>query len=233
MNEPLEEQASLYVLGLLEGAEAAQFEKQLESDPALQNFVDELDEAAAALAHDAPARPLPAGLREKIVSEINRGKTVDFPQQRRFNWIPWALAACLALACSYLVAERVGLRGRVATLEQRDFFAQVQIASLSSKLENAPNANAVVVWDEKKQKGVLKVTQLPPNDANRDYQIWLVDSRYKNPVDGGVFHVSNKGEMSVPFKPNAPVRDAQAFAISLERKGGVTKAEGPIVLLGK
>ena len=25
----------------------------------------------------------------------------------------------------------------------------------------------------------------------------------------------------------------QGFAISLERKGGVTKAEGPIVLLGK
>ncbi len=232
MNEQLEEQASLYVLGLLEGAEAAQFEKQLESDPTLRTLVDELDEAAAAWAYDAPARPLPAGLRERVVAEINRGKTVAFPQ-RRLNWLPWALAACLALACSYLVAERVGLRGRVATLEQRDFFAQVQIASLSSKLEKAPNANAVVVWDERKQKGLLKVTQLPPNKPNRDYQLWLVDARYKDPVDGGVFHVSNDGEMRVPFKPNAPVRNAKAFAISLERKGGVTKAEGPIVLLGK
>lgn len=232
MNEPLEEQASLYVLGLLEGAEAAQFEKQLESDPALRTLADELDEAAAAWAHDAPDRPLPAGLRERVVAEISRSKTVAFPP-RRFNWLPWALAACLALACSYLVAERAGLRGRVATLEQRDFFAQVQIASLSSKLKNAPNANAVVIWDEEKQKGVLKVTQLPPNKPNRDYQLWLVDARYKDPVDGGVFHVSNDGEMRVPFKPNAPVRHAKAFAISLERKGGVTKAEGPFVLLGK
>ena len=30
-----------------------------------------------------------------------------------------------------------------------------------------------------------------------------------------------------------PVREVQGFAISLERKGGVPKAEGPIVLLGK
>ena len=232
MNESLEEQASLYVLGLLEGSEAAQFERQMESDPELRAFVDDLDEAAAALAHDAPARPLPANLRNRVVEEINRGKRIAFPQ-RRFNWLPWAVAAGLALACSYLVAERVGLRSRITSLEQRDFFSQVQIASLSSKLQNAPNANAVVVWDEKKQKGVLKVTQLPANESNRDYQLWLVDSRYKDPVDGGVFHVSNDGEMSVPFKPSAPVRDAKAFAISLERKGGVTKAEGPIVLLGK
>jgi anti-sigma-K factor RskA len=232
VNEPLEEQASLYVLGLLEGSEAAQFERQMESNPALRSLVDELDEAAATLAHDVPARPLPAGLRDRVVGEINRGKKVAFPQ-RRLNWLPWAIAACLALACSYLVAERTGLRSRVAALEQRDFFAQVQIASLSSKLANVPNANAVVVWDEKKQKGVLKVTQLPANTPNRDYQLWLVDPRYKDPVDGGVFHVSNTGEMSIPFKPNAPVRDAKAFAISLERKGGVTKAEGPIVLLGK
>ena len=111
--------------------------------------------------------------------------------------------------------------------------AQIQIASLSSKLKSAPDANAVVVWDEKKQKGILKVTELPRNEANRDYQLWLVDPRYKNPVDGGVFHVSNKGELSVPFQPATQVRGAKGFAISLERKGGVTKAEGPIVLLGK
>ena len=90
-----------------------------------------------------------------------------------------------------------------------------------------------MVWDEKKQRGVLKVTQLPRNDANRDYQLWLVDPRYKNPIDGGVFHVASNKELSVPFQPASPVRGAKGFAISLERKGGVTKAEGPIVLLGK
>ena len=79
----------------------------------------------------------------------------------------------------------------------------------------------------------MKVTQLPRNANDHDYQLWLVDPRYKNPVDGGVFHVANDGSLSVRFHPNTPVREARAFAVSLERKGGVTKAEGPIVLLGQ
>lgn len=231
MNEQLEEQASLYVLGLLEGADAAAFEQQMQSDPELRALVDQLDEAAAAVSHSAPSRALPSELRERVLAEVRREKTVAFP--RRSNWLPWALAACFALTSAYLVAERGGLRKRLTRLEQRDVLAQIQIASLSSKLENAPDANAVVVWDEKKQRGVLKVTQLPRNEENRDYQLWLVDPRYKDPIDGGVFHVSNDGSLRVPFHPRSPVRDAKGFAISLERKGGVTKAEGPIVLLGK
>lgn len=231
MSEELEEQASLYVLGLLEGGEAAAFEKQMESDAELRALVDDLDEAAAAVSYDAPAHPLPPELRARVLAASSKGKTVAFP--RRMNWLPWAIAACLALACSYLVAERVGLRQHVTALEQRDVLSQIQIASLSSKLKSAPDANAVVVWDENKQRGVLKVTQLPRNDADRDYQLWLVDPRYKNPVDGGVFHVSNDGPLRIPFQPNTPVREAKGFAISIERKGGVTKAEGPIVLLGK
>ncbi|MEO5718942.1 MAG: anti-sigma factor [Chthoniobacterales bacterium] len=231
MNEQLEEQASLYSLGLLEGDDAASFAKQLESDPELRMLVDQLDEAAASVAHVAPPRALPPELRERVLDEIRKEKTVAFP--RRSNWLPWALAACLALTSAYLVAERSGLQKRLTHLEQRDVLSRIQIASLSSKLQNAPDANAVVVWDEKKQRGILKVTQLPRNDENRDYQLWVVDPRYKNPVDGGVFHVSNDGSLSVPFKPTSPVREAAGFAISLERKGGVTKAEGPIVLLGK
>jgi len=37
----------------------------------------------------------------------------------------------------------------------------------------------------------------------------------------------------LPFKPAQPVTQAAAFAISLEKKGGVPVAVGPIVLLGK
>ena len=231
MNEEIEEQASLYVLGLLEGAEAAAFEKQMETDSALRTLVDQLDEAAALMAYNAPVRALPPEMRARVLERVNRAKTVAFPL--RSTWLPWAIAACLALACSYLAAERMELRKRVTALEQRDLFAQIQIASLSSKLKSAPDANAVVVWDEKKQRGTLKVTRLPRNEEGRDYQIWMVDPRYKDPIGAGVFHVSDKSPLRVPFQPISPVRDAKGFAISLERKGGVTKAEGPIVLLGK
>jgi anti-sigma-K factor RskA len=231
VNEQVEEQASLYVFGLLEGADAANFERRLESDADLRALVDELDATAARLALTAPAHSLPSGLRSRILAEIRSNKTVDFP--RRKVWIPWAIAACLALSLCYLVAERAGLRHRIQRLEERDVLAQIQVASLNSKLASAPNANAIVVWNERKQRGVLKVMSLPRNDEDHDYQLWLVDPRYKNPVDGGIFHMADGETMNVAFKPASPVREVKGFAISLERKGGVTKAEGPIVLLGK
>jgi anti-sigma-K factor RskA len=224
-------QASLYVFGLLQSAEAAAFELRLESDDELRAFVDKLDETSAMIADSAPPRPVPSELRERVLSQAGHGrKVVALP---RSVWIPWSLAACLALTCAYLVAESGGLRKRITRLKKRDILARVQIASLSSKLAEAPNANAMVVWDEKKQRGVLKVMQLPRNADDHDYQLWLVDPRYKDPVNGGAFHVAKDGSLSVQFHPNAPVREARAFAISVERKGGVTKAEGPIVLAGK
>jgi anti-sigma-K factor RskA len=231
MNEELHEQASLYVLDLLEGDDAVNFEKRMQSDAELRALVDELDEAAALIAHDAPQRELPPELRARLLGQIRSGKTIPLP--RRATWIPWAIAAALALSCAYLLSERGSLRKRITHLEERDLLAQIQITSLRSELKNAPDANAVVIWDERKQRGVLKVTQVPRNAADRDYQLWMIDPRYKNPVSAGVFHVANEGSLRVPFEPVAPVREPKGFAISLERKGGVTKAEGPIILLGK
>jgi len=203
----------------------------MESDNELRAFVDKMDGTAAMFAHSAPPRALPAEVRGRVLNQVGqRQKVIAFP---RPALIPWSFAACLALVCAYLVADNSGLRGRVTRLKEREVLARIQIASLKSKLAEAPNANAVVVWDEKKQSGILKVAQLPRNANDHDYQLWLVDPRYKDPVDGGVFHLVNDGSLTVQFRPHAPVRAAKGFVISLERKGGVTKTEGPIVLSGQ
>jgi anti-sigma-K factor RskA len=53
-------------------------------------------------------------------------------------------------------------------------------------------------------------------------------------VDGGVFTVDPvTGEARLIFHAKQPVASVNAFAVTLERKGGVPKAEGPFVLLGK
>jgi anti-sigma-K factor RskA len=231
VNEKLEEQAALYTLGLLEGSERAEFERQLESDRGLRDVVDRLDETAAQLAHQAPPRPLPPELREKILAAAGGRRTL--PSSRRQVWIPWAIAASLALFCAYAMKDEKDLRRRIKHLRERDFFSQIQIVPLDSKLESAPRAGAVVVWDGRKQRGVLRVTGLPPNDDEHDYQLWLIDPRYQNPVNGGVFHFAASGPATVEFEPATPVREAKGFAVSLERKGGVAKAAGPILLEGK
>jgi anti-sigma-K factor RskA len=110
--------------------------------------------------------------------------------------------------------------------------ADYKIATLASLLGNSPQALAVAVWNPANQEGVLNVQKLPALDPDKDYQLWVVDPQYAIPVDGGVFRVDpTSGEARLVFHPNRPVRDVAKFAVSLERKGGVPKAEGPMVLI--
>lgn len=134
--------------------------------------------------------------------------------------------------------QLVKAREQVATLtgelkSQLDL-ANLKITTLASMLKNSPEALAVAVWDPKQQQGVLNVQNLPALAANEDYQIWVVDPQYPNPVDGGVFIVEQSGGRArVQFKANQPIGAVSAFAVTRERKGGVPKAQGPFVLLGK
>ena len=119
-------------------------------------------------------------------------------------------------------------------LKTQGDLANFKITALASLLKNSPEALAVAVWNPTTQQGVLQVDKLPALAADKDYQLWVVDPQYPNPVDGGVFTVDSKtGVARVQFKAKQPVKAINAFAVTLERKGGVPKAEGPFVLLGK
>jgi hypothetical protein len=119
----------------------------------------------------------------------------------------------------------------LTALRDKDELAQAKIAVLSSLLADSPKAVAVSVWQSDKQKGVLVVENLAPLPAGKDYQLWVVDPAYSDPVDAGIFSVDDKGRVRFEFHPKSRVAAADKFAVSLERKGGVKKAEGPIVLL--
>jgi anti-sigma-K factor RskA len=116
--------------------------------------------------------------------------------------------------------------------EQHDL-AHLKVTALAALANNTPEAQAIAVWDPSLETGLLTVEKLPVIADNQDYQIWVVDPAYPNPVDGGVFKPGADGKAVLTFKGNQPIKAAAAFAISLEKKGGVPKAEGPIVLLGK
>ncbi len=121
-----------------------------------------------------------------------------------------------------------------AELKSQGDLANLKITALASMLKNLPQAQAIAVWDPKKQEGILDVQKLPALAANEDYQIWVVDPQYPIPVDGGVFSVeSTSAPQRIKFTAKQPVNAIDAFAVTRERKGGVPKAEGPFVLLGK
>jgi len=279
IDEPKEELAALYALGLLEGQELVQFQTELASEPALRQLVDEFAGTASQLAHTAPPAEPPAALKTRLLDRIsaNGGPAAKPPASLLTFWLPLAAAAGFALvavwfaqlhlvsrsensllheqlaladaslrsARNQLEAERL-LANRqlndatqaIASLdrqlrEQGDL-ARFKIATLASLLGNSPQALAVAVWDPNAQEGILSVEKLPALAADKDYQLWVIDPQYPIPVDGGVFTVDPQtGVARYQFKAGKPVRTVAKFAVSLERKGGVPKAEGPMVLISQ
>lgn len=246
--EQFEEFAALRALGLLEPEQEAALQAHLREHPQDRELLHEFANTAADLALSVPqVAPSPA-LKKRVLDALPerrpqpREATATTPAPATagaaskvvaFRWVPWAIAACLALACGLLVQSNLKLRTEVANLEQQSALDDLQIAVLSSLLQNTPDARAVCVWDEDRQEGVLTVENLPPVPADRDYQLWVVDPAYGDPVDGGVFNTSADGSLRFPFHPGQTISAANAFAVSLERKGGVPKAEGPMVLITK
>lgn len=145
-----------------------------------------------------------------------------------------ALAGASAEIGLQLGEARERIAQLTTDLKNQGDLANLQITALASMLKDAPKALAAAVWDPVKQEGVLKVEKLPALLANQDYQLWVVDPQYPNPVDGGVFRVDPAtGDGRLVFKAKQPIGAVNAFAVTRERKGGVPKAEGPFVLLGK
>src|SRR5437773_743066 len=61
---------------------------------------------------------------------------------------------------------------------------------------------------------------------------WAIDAEHKDPISAGIIRVDQNGVAQVRFKPVEKAEHVKAFAISLEREGGVPKKEGPILLVG-
>jgi len=68
--------AAAYVLDALDAEERREFEARLRSDPDLRAEVDAQREVLGILADAVPARPAPAGLRDRILSEARAARPI-------------------------------------------------------------------------------------------------------------------------------------------------------------
>jgi len=249
--ETLEERAALLALGLLDEEEARSLIEAARRDEELRQVLSQFLSDATVLGLSAPEVEPPASLRQRVLDQAaslpqrpaesleEGGPTAEPPAEERpsrrrlIQFLPWALAACLALVCVTLLQRNRALSEANSELIAQSQLAELQVASLRSALDNRPEAWGVAIWDERAQRGKFVATNLPPTEPSKQYQLWVVDPRYENPVDGGVFSVSEEGEIEYTFAPDRPVEEVAAFAVSLERRGGVPVAEGPMVLVGE
>src|SRR4029450_1755759 len=110
--EEQQDQAALYALGLLGADEDPACESELRANAELRDLVRELREAAGDLALTAPSLRPPASLKQRIMGGIVREtkRAAPGPTQRPpFGWIPWAIAAALAVFCGLIALDRVRL----------------------------------------------------------------------------------------------------------------------------
>lgn len=124
------------------------------------------------------------------------------------------------------------LTAEVAALKQQDQESKLQVATLQSKVWEYRRSEMLVAWDQKRSQGVVMLDKMPKVDSDKDYQLWVVDPNKPNPVSAGVVAVDAKGSVKVSFKPVEAVTGEAKFVLSVEKKGGVPKSEGQLLMVG-
>jgi anti-sigma-K factor RskA len=245
-----------YVLGLASEAERQEFEllcgQHLEIAEARDAFERSLEEQ---MLLDAPAPP--AHLKAQVEQRLLGLAADPLPETiyegttpvRRLNAWKWLAAASVLLLAGtvywavqtnnrYLDLQRANqdlqerlnnTSGQLAQLKEMGKMMEdphVQVASLKA-MPVAPQAAAKVFWDTTSKDVYLMINNLPQPATGKQYQLWaLINSEH---VDLGVFEIQEKPLM-LRMKN---VQNAQAFAVTLEPKGGSPAPTGDMYVMGR
>lgn len=82
-------------------------------------------------------------------------------------------------------------------------------------VEKSPDSRVTVFWQKATSEVLLSVNNLPQPAENQQYQLWAIVGG--KPVDAGLLATNQQTEV---FQQMKAVSQAQAFAITLEPKGG-------------
>ncbi|MEO1525006.1 MAG: anti-sigma factor [Planctomycetota bacterium] len=141
------------------------------------------------------------------------------PVRELFAW--FCAAACLIFAFSFWQPNEE------STAETRSsLIAQAETIQVNWTAGKTPFASPVegdVVWDNTTQTGFMRFVNMPINDPTiEQYQLWIIDpERDDEPIDGGVFDITSEGEVLVKIDAKLAVVNPAAFAITIEKAGGV------------
>jgi len=268
-----QEDLALYAMRSLPADEmaavAAALRDNLQAQQELARIHDDL--ALLALSVDQQAAPagsferLQARMRETFqggATSVPSGKPIEMtatqtefatvPSTRRSKWAvitPWAIAACLAIACSILGYRTASLNDAldgesalVSNLAAKASRAQQVLEVLNApdaqrvtlaatKTPPAPTAHAVYLAE----RGALmmEANNLKPVPAGKTYELWVIPASGAAPVPAGTFTPNGEGYASVVLPTLPSGVPAKAFGITIENAGGSKTPTLPIVLSGE
>ena len=163
------------------------------------------------------------------------------PSMPIWGWLGWAAAAMATIVLAFNIYqnngrpdERAGVRSPLPTppvLSPTQSREHLMASAPDLVKADWGNGNVAgldvagdVVWSDAKQEGYMRFRNLPKNDINvYTYQLWIFDETQdpQTPIDGGIFDVNADGEIVVPIDAKLRPRGAKAFAITMEKPGGV------------
>ena len=233
-----------YVLGIATPAERQDFEAMCRQYAEIAAARDAFEASLEMqLISDAPTAPV--FLRQKIQDSLAdvtstpqsaAVKEETTPVRRMAVW-KMVAAASLVIAAGALIWA-ISANGKLRDLEADNTVLKNRLAQSSAELDGirtetellykphikmaalkgtpkAPASYATVYWDTTSKDVYLMINNLPEPASGNQYQLWaLLDGK---PVDLGIFDMTIRRRLLVKMQN---VSNAQAFAITLEPKGG-------------
>jgi anti-sigma-K factor RskA len=265
------EDLALYAMQALSAEEMAAVAAALRDNPQARQELARIEGDLAMLALSTDQQPAPAGSFERLrtrmrentltaaqpaatqASMTNTAYEIASPPSRgRSKWAliaPWAIAACLAIACSILGYKVSSLNDALdgeahlnANLAAKASHAQQVLEVLNApnaqrvtltatRTPPAPTAHAVYLAD----RGALmmEADNLKPVPPGKAYELWVIPASGAAPRPAGTFSPNAEGYASVVL-PSLPTGvPAKAFGITLENAGGASTPTAPILLAGE
>ena len=245
-----------YVLGLASEPERREFEAACAQYPEIAEARDAFERAMEAQMLQGALAP-PAYIKQQIAEKLSDPGTLGEPLTlrgdepsilKRSMW-KWLAAACLILLAGTVIwSIKTAKENKALEAENRELQKEVlqSAARLDSFMQDArvlqrpgikmaamkgedPAMFATVFWDTTttNRDVYLLVNNLPAPASDKQYQLWALLNG--QPIDLGM--IEPRQERLLVRMKN--VQNAQAFAITLEPKGGSSTPTSAPVLASK
>jgi anti-sigma-K factor RskA len=274
MNEPgsnpaplSHEDLTLYAMGSLPAEEMAAVAAALRQNPQARQELARIQDDLALLALSVEQQPAPSGSFERLQARMSQaGRTTTSNQiagnmtattsevtaiRGRSKWAiftPWAIAACLAIACSIL-GYKVSSLNDALDGESRlvsNLAAKASHAQQVLEVLNAPDAQRVTLTASKTppaatahtvylaERGalVMEASHMTPAPAGKAYELWVIPADGAAPMPAGTFWPNAEGYASLVLPKLPSGIAAKGFGITMEKASGSNTPTMPILLSG-
>lgn len=237
-----------YVMGLASTEEQSEFERMCRQYPEILQARIDFEQAMEREARQNALEP-PASLKQQIINAVASQEAKVVPiggidRTVKPNRLKWLAAACAVLLAGSLIwnfsqynrnrklqatyfdltKDYDSMALRMTEIEdQIEMISQnpnVKMAAMKG-MEASPSSVATVYWDTASKDVYLAVNNLPKPASDKQYQLWALLNG--QPIDMGM--IDNDvfiGQKKLLLRMKN-VSNAQAFAITLEKKGGSEK----------